>query len=224
MFKEKEQEIQEIINALYDCDLEELPNEESVLEDCVIKPFVEKYHKSFDWSFGATKLVLIFKDLNFVIKIPLLYCEGEELTGATYSEENWNYCKQESILSQKFTEKGLDFAIAKTEFLTDINGYSIYIQPYAETLSSLFDENSKNYHSYTDSDLELVKIMHRSDYVKSMQLNMAWQADLLSMYGENKYLLFLEAIRDLKIYDLRDTNVGYIQNRPVLIDYASFDY
>ena len=33
----------------------------------------------------------------------------------------------------------------------------------------------------------------------------------------------LEFIRTVGINDLHDGNIGYIENRPVLVDYSSFD-
>ncbi len=226
-FKDKEDDIKEIINALYNCYLEELEDEPDILDDDVIAPFEEKYHKPFDWTFGATKLVLIFKDLGFVIKIPFRYSSGVELNGAKLSEENWNYCEQESILAKKLIEKGFGFAIAETELLTCINGYPIYIQPYANILLSL--EDTKKYCHYVERDLSKVKSvyckeMNISKLTDDYDIDFKWHATFLSIYGEEKYDLLIKYINLFNIYDLRSANIGYMNNNPVLVDYASFNY
>ena len=53
--------------------------------------------------------------------------------------------------------------------------------------------------------------------------NMEWLSDAFHFYGEKIFHKLLEFIRTVGINDLHDGNIGYIGNRPVLVDYSSFD-
>ena len=221
MLKDKENDIKEIINALYNCSLEELCDEQDYLEDNVIEPFKEKYKKPFDWAFGATKIVLIFKNLGFVIKIPLTYCGGDELCGAENLDNNWDYCQQEATRFEWMRDEKVDVMFAETQYLTDIHAFPIYIQEYAEILNNIQIDNIANYYSHTDKDTDkIMKISNEKDYER---IDIEWEADILVNYGEDFYNHFMSVISDYDIEDLRTANIGYIGKRPVVVDYAGFN-
>lgn len=221
MLKDKEQDIRKIINALYNCNLADLCDEKYDLEENVIKPFEEKYDKPFDWDSGATKVVLIFKDLGFVIKMPLTYCDGEELCGADDAYNNWDYCEQEVTRFEWMQDEKVDKMFAETRYLTNIYGFPIYIQEYAEVLSDIQMSDIQKYSSHTDKDTDKVlKISIRNGYES---IDTDWEADILVNYGEEFYNHFMSVIADYCIDDLRETNIGYIGKRPVIIDYSGFN-
>lgn len=220
--KDKQKDIEEIINALYNCYLDELCDEQDYLEENVIVPFEEKYNKPFDWAFGATKLVLIFKDLGFVIKIPLSYCNGEELCGAEDALDNWNYCEQEAVRFEWMRDEKLDKIFAETRRLTDIHSFPIYIQEYVETLNKISNEKREDaYYSHTNLDTKKIEeISNKNNYEN---IDIEWEADVLVKYGEEFYTHFMNVISDYDIRDLRIANIGYIDKRPVILDYAGFN-
>ena len=222
--KEKEADIKEIVKALHNCYLDDLNDDEDDLEDNVIEPFKEKYCKPFDWAFGATKLVLIFKKLNFVIKIPLTYCDGEMLCGASDVEDNnWNYCEQEAIRFEWMKDENINQVFAETRHLTNIKGFPIYIQEYAEPLNRIEIENrTSEYYSHTENDTK--KIKELSNINNYFLINLEWEADILAYYGEKFYNYFKKVISDYNIIDLRPANIGYINKKPVILDYAGFEY
>ncbi len=224
-FKEKEKDIKEIIDALYNCYLDELCDEQDYLEENVIEPFKEKYYKPFDWAFGATKLVLIFKDLGFVIKIPLTYCNGYELKGAGDCEDsNWNYCEQEAIRFEWMQEEKIDVVFAETRYLTDIHTFPIYIQEYVEPLNKIKVEDVLKYCNHTKVDTDKVlKVYNENDCYNTYKIDLDWEADVLVTYGEKFYNHFLNVIYDYDIQDLRFANIGYIGKKPVIFDYAGFN-
>ena len=75
-----EKELNEILNALESGDYNDLYD--SVFYEQIIRPFKQKYKKSFSYDYGATKGVIIFEELGFVIKIPFGASLDSEFYGA----------------------------------------------------------------------------------------------------------------------------------------------
>ena len=198
----RKEELDEILEALSYGTFDEI--DEAEFYPVVVQPFSEKYKKPFDYATGATKGVLIFEQLGFVIKIP--FCRNSEdcyynsaygeyeccyFTGAD-TDNGWDYCEAEANKYKRAEEEGLAQCFAKTKKIGDIDGYPIYMQELA-------------------------------DIYKSIMFNLEWLSDAFHYYGEKVFHKLLEFIRTVGINDLHDGNIGYIGNRPVLVDYSSFD-
>ena len=217
---EYENEIKEILNALHNCYFDEL--DQYSFEDDVIYSFNEKYKKPFKYANGATKGVLIFKDFGFVIKIPFIFCEGEEMYGARDGINRWDYCSQEVCRYEMAEEEGFGNIFLETDLLGEVNNHPIYIQPYAEVLSEMDSENyTSNHCSSTENDKTFVKEINDKEHYD--WLDPSWEADLLVKYGIEIFKKFKIYIKDNWINDLRNANIGYVGKSPVLIDYAGFD-
>ena len=213
----KEDEILKIIDALYECYFDELSDIDSFEED-VVNPFRKKYGKEVKYAAGASKGVLLFEDLGFVIKIPFSYDNyGEDLTGAFLTEDGWNYCEQEQKVYESIKEPEFQKMFLKTERLTDINGYPIYIQDYA-------DSAYQNYQKYGSrpSQKDCDKVTSISDQYEYPYIDAQWEAEIFIKYGEKFYINFKKKIEEYQIDDLRSDNVGYVNGNPVIIDYAWF--
>lgn len=209
-------EIAEILGALEYGFYEEL--EEYTFEEDVVYPFQEHYNKPFGWNNGATKGVLIFKDLGFVIKIPFSMSDGEELCGADEGNTCWDYCSQEENRYRLAKENRLQNIFLKTSLIGKIEDYPIYIQLFAEPLSCIH-ENS--HFSSTKEDRAIVKDIieeNNYDYIDSW-----WEADIFTVYGGKYYKKFKKFVKEAHIRDLRDANIGYIGLKPVIFDYAGYN-
>ena len=216
--KEYDKEIEEILDALKYGFYENLDQDSFELD--IVEPFEEHYDKSFGWDNGASKGVFIFKDFNFVIKIPFSYCDGDPLCGASEGRFDWDYCSQEVNRYDMAEQEGLQNVFLETAYLNDIDGYPIYIQPFAEPLDKINDREA--YHSGTKEDIkEVENILEKSEY---SYINCEWEADIYALYGKQYYKKFKDFIKDREIEDLRHANVGYIGLNPVILDYAGFDY
>ena len=49
-----------------------------------------------------------------------------------------------------------------------------------------------------------------------------WLLDFYFTYGEDEYIRFMNFIGEMNIGDLYEQNLGYINNKPVLVDYSDF--
>lgn len=216
IFKNKE-ELNYIMEALSNCNFDDLDYDIFELE--FIHDFKNQYSKEFDYASGASKGVLIFKELGFVIKIPFSYCDGCELIGADEGEENWDYCSQEVARYELAEEDNVHTLFLEIEFFDYINNYPIYIQPYAEVLSKISGvAYHSNHCSSTEKERDLVQEIDTKE--KYEMLDAGWEADLLVQYGIKKFKQFKQYLEDNWIVDLGDENIGYIGKIPVLIDYA----
>lgn len=216
--KEHENEIKEILEALNWCFFEEL--DQDCFETEVVEPFEYHYDKQFGWDNGASKGVLIFKNFGFVIKIPFLYCDGDELSGAVEGKYDWDYCSQEANRYIKAEAEGLQNIFLETDFIGEVNDHPIYIQPFAEPLDKIGDKQS--HRSCSKIDIHIVEdIIEENQY---NYINCEWEADIFALYGKRFYKKFKEFIKNNEIHDLRQANVGYVGLKPIILDYAGFDY
>ena len=218
----RKEELDEILEALSYGTFDE--NDEADFYPAVVQPFSEKYKKPFDYATGATKGVLIFEQLGFVIKIPFC-CNSEDyddyyeccnyFTGAD-TDNGWDYCEVEADKYQRAEEEGISMCFAKTEKIGEIDGYPIYMQELASIYKNV------NYQSlHTEEDSRQVNSICDSN--NFYMFNIEWLSDAFHFYGEKIFHKLLEFIRTVGINDLHDGNIGYIENRPVLVDYSSFD-
>ena len=211
-------EIKEILNALeYGC-YEEL--DQDTFEDDVVCAFDEHYHKQYGWDNGATKGVFIFKKFGFVIKIPFNYCDGEELCGAYEGDSDWDYCSQEKNRYANAKKFGLQGIFLETALVGRVDGYPIYIQPIAQSLTNLGYEFSSNRKTSKDDMKTIQMIIEENNFGC---IDSAWEADIFAMYGGKYYHKFKNFIKENYIEDLRNDNIGYVGLKPVILDYAGFD-
>jgi hypothetical protein len=222
-------QIEEIVNVLQlhcnlskDCYFGEKDVDEKVL-------YRIKDKLNYEFFSGATKMVLLFKELDRVIKIPFngdWYSEWdddkdeEEDQFCFYecaSEEcSWDYCNLEVNIWEAANKIGLGECFAKTERIGFINGYPVYAQEKCMTWS---------YHK-TSRQYSKEKIQEVKDYFKSDShyycFNEYWLSDFLDYYGQEMFDKFCEFIDDRGINDLHNGNIGYAGDRPVLIDFSGF--
>ena len=222
----RKEDLDEILEALSYGTFDE--NDEADFYSIVVQPFSEKYKKPFDYATGATKGVLIFEQLGFVIKIP--FCRNTEdcyynsaygeyeccyFTGAD-TDNGWDYCEAEADKYERAEAEGLAQCFAKTKKIGDIDGYPIYMQELADIYKSIDYQSS-----HTEEDSRQVSSICNSN--NFYMFNLEWLSDAFHYYGEKVFHKLLEFIRTVGINDLHDGNIGYIGNRPVLVDYSSFD-
>lgn len=169
--------------------------------------------------YGYTRVVIIFKTgkfKNLVVKIPYGtvydYCKGEvqnynqapeELKPFLACSEYLGKVKVRSYTTSKTVTLPV-YIMEKVEDVDNIpNAYNISRKvPYVASLST--------------EDYQ--KIQYVYDRCRS-----EWVMNLLYEYmGMEKFLKFLDYIEENRINDLHTGNIGSLNGRPVLFDYAGF--
>lgn len=207
-------EVERIMNALCYCDFEDFGTDH---KDDVISVFRTHYKGGLSWSIdtGASKLVLIFPE--FVIKIPFRYNWDDELIGAnSQNGECWDYCAVELEQYEFAEQNGFAEFFAAVEYLGKVNGHPIYFQELADIYCMRGSDS-------TEAEVEEFEESDESNQCGWLDLDSYWRCDVLKYYGKEKYKAFINYIADTNIEDLHSGNIGYINSRPVLIDFSGWN-
>ena len=184
--------------------------------DKVVRP-LELSGKFNDWTYdsGVSKGVLIFGELDFVIKIPF-YCEWIEEEGFYNSQDEWvceydagpsgcpfcgvevegychknpwDYCETEAYRYFEAQKQGMEGYFAKTWFIGEVNGgWPIYAQTRANMYYSADSYESRSRRQYSDGERDTVKSIQNATrfYVDDI-----WLMDFVAYYGEEELKNFI---------------------------------
>lgn len=194
-------------------------------------------------STGATKVVFIFDDEDYVLKTPLFgevyypsiqdeygYLERDydaepdftPWTGAPYSDYGDNYCESEEYLYKKAEAVGLGELFIKTEFLYMENGRPVYISEKCHHC----DLWCKSAEAPSENSLSIVEKNRKSKKDNwTSRLGLQATAKFIDDYGLEMTERLLAFIKEYDISDLHDDNT-MISNRTgkiVITDYAGFN-
>ena len=234
--------ISEILRELNRCDFSYLTSMNS--GEKLIDPLPRSFRENYYVEEGATKIVFVSKNENYVIKIP--FCGQEPDDWGSYScsdsrydnsffdcgcpscyspfefagEPNgWDYCKAEVLLYEKAKEAHLEKHFVKTTLIGYVNNHPIYLQQKATIFNDL--EMSENYHYKSEEQLNRSKTLCSTNDVRCF--NATWIADFIEYYDEETFLTLAYHLENNYIDDLHRSNLGYINGRPVIVDYAGYN-
>lgn len=207
-----------ILNALHDCCFEDL------CEGNCFENVIQKMDTSVlprDYRTGATKLVIILHDEDYVIKIP--FHGGSWGADSKYYDfenapepDRWDYCKVETLQYERIAEAGLQTFFVETKLLGYIKGYPVYIQPKVNIFNDVRD----------DDDYDEKTISTTVDICNKLQVgcfNSYWLTDFLDFFTQSDLERLSKHIRDNAIGDLHGDNLGFLSNgQPVIVDYADY--
>lgn len=170
---------------------------------------------------GASKLVIMPKDEQYVIKIPFSGDAYKDRNGVVEviqfccapTENKWDYCQAEAERFIEADAADLGRYFAKTELIGFISNYPIYWQERAEIMDNYW---------YDHSDIEREVISKKSEEINQNCFCPNWLIDFYNFYGEDEFIRFMNYIGDNRIGDLYEANLGYIDGKPVLVDYSDF--
>lgn len=174
-------------------------------------------HFSNTFYCGASRATLISRDKDFIIKIPFnqSYLEDKMFCKANSNHlnnpllSNWDYCHNEICYYNYTKEKknNINSFFLPIKVIGCVNGYPIYKQPYATFYKEMekFDEKI----NFPDSYYALIE-------------DKGWIGYLIKNYKGSIIKSFFDTLKELKINDLDENNIGFYKNNPVLIDYAGY--
>ena len=211
--------INEICDYFKECDFHEL-NEDNFIYN-IIDP-LSSSTLDFTYSNGASKGVIIFNSTKYVIKIPFCgYTLDEDhqtifrpFTGARDNQDGDDYCLAESIIYEKAKKFNKNIAkfFAPTKYYPNPYDFPLYIQPKCK----IYNETG----SFSSSaDIEKIKKYSVSCFPSS---SIGWLADAFIQYGAEDFDSFLSFVNKYNIGDLSLDNLGYLNKKPVCIDYSDY--
>lgn len=229
------------------CILDENLTEQTFFE-MVVEPLQNaNCFSSWTWDSGVTKGVLIFDELDYVIKIPL-YCEyvepcygydeendesyvieeggpsgwcfgGVQVEGYIH-DNNWDYCETESYRYLEAEKNAVSEYFAKTWFIGSVHSWPVYAQTRANMYCSSDSRTARSKKTYSQKEKDTVKHIKKSTgfYVAD-----EWMIDFINYWGEESLANLIKFCDAQYIGDLHYGNIGYICGAPCLVDYSSFE-
>jgi len=221
-------------NFLSDLEKKGIPDDFSYIKACdLLEPLAHYYDVGF--FTGVSKAVIVFDNFDKVIKIPFhgyveqYYDSDEEeyedvfcpFEGADSDYDCRDYCDAECEIWLKANEAGLGKYFCKEERLMDIDGYPIYIQEKAVTYSDAIYYAGLD-HFHTEKERTKTEKKCEKNSFSAYKVNPDWLTDFINCYGEEEFKKFMGFLYDEMIGDFHTENIGYVGNRPVLIDFSDY--
>ena len=186
---------------------------------------------NFILASGVSKVAIIPKEKNYVIKIPYygkyrksngIKCFDPYFSSISKSSD---YCKSEEIIYNKAKANGLDTFFAEIEQIGKIKSIPIYIQRKAVIFEDVYypeDDEEENLNEHEISIFKTITTKY-SDLVEDEYLPISWMKDFICSYGELAFDKLYNFLSDNNIQDLHSENIGYICEKPVLVDFSGFE-
>ena len=165
---------------------------------------------------GASKLCIVPKHSNFVIKWSISYS----------FEEGYDEAYDEVLIYEKAVKAGLEMFFPKTEVFCTYNGVIFVIQDKID-FSSLNTpsaiEDRYLYKTKTVSPAIIEKMEDRfSSIVRGRDLDTLWASMAIVLYGKKKCKALCRFVIENEINDLHRSNIGYLKNRPIILDFSGY--
>lgn len=200
--------IDELISVLENCDAID-----SEISDC-LDEFESAHRREICIGSGETRYAVIFKHDNFVLKIPRYgYCKED-------------YCQAEIRAYESAKEFHVERILLPVElYHTTTTGIAIYKQP-KYSFSTSDGEYNRCYDSYlnrrnTPYHRPIVRKITNECY-NGERISRRWMARVLQLYGKKFCRSFEAWTMENQVNDLHNSNTGWLDNKPIILDYAGY--
>ncbi len=185
----------------------------------VVRMLKEKGYSSPNYrvSDGASKLCIIPKDADFVVKWTSNPCSFDKDYDEAYDEV---------LIYQKAVKAGLEMFFPKTEVLLTNNGVIFVIQDKIDFSSLNTPSAIEDRYLYKTKTVSPAIIEKMEDCFSSMvrgrDLDTTWASMVIVLYGKKKCKALCRFIIENEINDLHRSNIGYLKNRPIILDFSGY--
>lgn len=192
--------------------------------------------------FGVSKGVLIPEEGNYVVKIPFdgeaweeveeYDSVAEEYTGnyesifrrfefASENLENitreWDYCEVELYFYNLAKENHLEKFFPETELIGYVGGRPIYIQAKGKTWRDTDTSSLVSHEDITNAQRSL-----KEKGPMTLKLSTDFSALVIKVYGIYDLMKLNKFILQNDINDLHNSNIGLIDNKPIILDFSGY--
>ena len=163
----------------------------------------------FKIAAGATKVVIVFLNENFVIKIPFKGITNYLHEFRTYP----NYCNKEKEIYEKAISNNLEQYFIPCCHLGKIGKKGKSISIYSQKKVAVLDNEM------TQSYLKRDEIEDENELSNSK----TWNLDFIENYSYNEYRNLIDFLfYENDITDFHSGNIGYYQKKPVIFDFGGY--
>ena len=200
--------IDELISVLENCEADD-----DEISDC-LDEFADNHRRHIVISSGETRYAVIFKRDDFVLKIP------------RYGNCQEDYCQAEIRAYESAKKFHVERILLPIElYHTTSTGISIYKQPkYSfSTSDGMCNRNYSTYlnHRNTPEYKPIVYKITRECY-DGRRIDKQWMARVLQLYGKKFCRSFEAWTIENDVNDLHNSNTGWLDNKPIILDYAGY--
>lgn len=185
--------------------------------DCYLNRLLSSKRKRFEYSCGIEKCAIVPKRGN---KAPVIKFQ--------YSKDS-NGCEKEYNLFKELQNQGLDNMVAKYFTPIKTNKRIYYLQekatPYFKKLVTSSQIKSR---SFLDDEVisYVLGVIHRTGraykIIDTFVPARNWIKDCIIHHGAEKTIRLFEFLADNSCNDFHTGNVGYIGDKPVILDYSGY--
>ncbi len=200
--------VDELISALENCDADSYE-----IGDC-LDGFADNHRRDVAISSGETRYAIVFKHDNFVLKIPRYgYCKED-------------YCQAEIRAYESAKAYRVERILLPIElYHTTSTGIAIYKQPkYSfSTSDGVYNHGYGNYlnrRNIPQHKSIIRKITH--ECYDGCRISEQWIARVLQLYGKKFCRSFEIWTMENDVNDLHNSNTGWLDNKPIILDYAGY--
>lgn len=200
--------IDELISVLENCEADD-----DEISDC-LDEFANNHRRHIVISSGETRYAIIFKRDDFVLKIP------------RYGNCQEDYCQAEIRAYESAKKFHVERVLLPIElYHTTTTGISIYKQP-KYSFSTSDGTYNCNYSAYLSNrnTPEHKPIIHKitRECYDGRRISKQWMARVLQLYGKKFCRSFEAWTMENNVNDLHNSNTGWLDNKPIILDYAGY--
>lgn len=166
---------------------------------------------------GASKLCIIPKDADFVVKWTSNPCSFDKDYDEAYDEV---------LIYKKAVKAGLEMFFPRTEVLLINNGVIFVIQDkidFSSLNTPTATEDRYLYKTKTVSPAIIEKMESCfSSMARGRDLDTTWASMAIVLYGKKKCKALCRFVIENNINDLHRSNIGYLNNRPIILDFSGY--
>lgn len=166
---------------------------------------------------GASKICIVPKHADFVIKWSTSCLSGEEGYDEAYDEV---------LIYEKAIREGLEMFFPKTEILCTIGGINFVVQEKIDfsALNTPRNKDSKYlYKTKTVSPAIIDKIDTCFQSIRrGRSIDTTWASMAIVIYGKRKCKALCKFVIENGINDLHLSNIGYLKDKPVILDFSGY--
>ena len=166
---------------------------------------------------GASKLCIVPKHADFVIKWSTTCYE---------LSDDWDEALDEVSIYNKAVEAGLGMFFPKTEIFCVVNGVTFVIQEKIDFSALNTPSNKENRYTYQAKTVSPAIVEKMNDCFCSLyrgrNLDYTWASMAIVLYGKRKCKALCKFIAQYEINDLHASNIGYLKNKPIILDFSGY--
>lgn len=167
---------------------------------CGLDPYI-----LFKYNYGASKITLFFTEYpNYCIKIPF-----------DAGMDEADICEKENNIYHDAQKNQVSTILLPIINIGSINNHNIYAQYIGQPLT----ENNDVLISNSKSIKKISKNTLKTDIIENATDCTEWNYYVLQYYGFKKGYKILDYLY-YNLSDLRDDNIGFIGEKPIIFDYG----